>query len=142
MLNPPSIGKFEIFFEELYKCDNQRELYDLMEIKSDVNIPVLDKPINENEILIAWKTMKESGFDYNLPILSVLITFFGLMLVHIMNMMFYVNYPVELACSLLSLIPKKGNLMLPKNFRGIQMMKSLSCLYGRIIANRLKQSLY
>ena len=124
MLNPPSIVKFKIFFEELYKCDNQRELYDLMEIKSDVNIPVLDEPSNENEIIVAWKAMKKSGFDYNLPILSVLITFFGLMLVHIMNMMFYVKYPVTLACSLLSLIPKKGNLMLPKNFRGIQMMKS------------------
>ena len=128
MLNPPSIVEFEIFFEELYKCDNQRELYDLMEIKSDVNIPVLDEPavdepINENEIKVVWKTMKKSAFDYNIPILSVLITFFGLMLVHIMNMRFYVKYPVTLASSLLSLIPKKGNLMLPKNFRGIQMMK-------------------
>ena len=94
MLNPPSIVKFEIFFEELYKCDNQRELYDLMEIKSDVNIPVLDEPSNENEIIVAWKTMKKSGVDCNLPILSVLIIFFGLMLVHIMNMMFYVKYPV------------------------------------------------
>ena len=28
--------------------------------------------------------------------------------------------------------------MLPKNYRGIQMMKSLACLYDRIIANRLK----
>ena len=28
--------------------------------------------------------------------------------------------------------------MLPKNFRGIQMMKSLACLYDRIITNRLK----
>ena len=28
--------------------------------------------------------------------------------------------------------------MLPKNFRGIQMMKTLACLYDRIITNRLK----
>ena len=32
----------------------------------------------------------------------------------------------------------KGNLKLPKNFRGIQMMKSLACLYDRVITNRLK----
>ena len=139
MLNPSSIVKFEIFFEELYKCDNQRELYDLMEIKSDVNIPVMDEPVNENEIIVVWKTMEKSGVDYYLPILSVLITFFGLMLVHIMNMMFYVEYPVTLASSLLSLIPKKGNLMLPKNFRGIQMMKSLSCLYDRIVVVAVAQ---
>ena len=40
--------------------------------------------------------------------------------------------------SLLSLIPKKGNLKLPKNYRGIQMLKLLACLYDRIITNRLK----
>ena len=119
VLNSPSIEEFEIFFEELYKCDNQRELSDLMEIESDVNIPLLDKPINENEIKVAWRTMKKSGFDYNLPILSVLVTFFSFMLVNLINLMFYVKYPMTLACSLLSLIPKKGNLMLPKNFRGI-----------------------
>ena len=39
---------------------------------------------------------------------------------------------------MLSLIPKRGNLKLPKNVRGIQMMKSLACFYDRIIADRLK----
>ena len=37
-----------------------------------------------------------------------------------------------------SLIPKSGNLALLANFRGVQMMKSLACLYNRIITNRLK----
>ena len=35
-------------------------------------------------------------------------------------------------------IPKEGNLKVAKNYRGVQMMKSLACLYGRILANRLK----
>ena len=82
--------------------------------------------------------MKKSGFDFQLPILYVLITQFSLMLVNLMNMIFYMKYLISLACSLLSLIPKIGNLMLPKNYRGIQMMKSLACLYDRIITNRLK----
>ena len=53
-------------------------------------------------------------------------------------MMFFVKYPMSLAFSLLLLIPKSGNLKLPKNYRGIQMLKSLACLYDRVIANRLK----
>ena len=75
---------------------------------------------------------------YNMQILTLLVTFFSLMLTNLLNIWFYVKYPASLACSLLSLIPKKGNLKLPKNFRGIQMMKSLACLYDRVIANRLK----
>ena len=134
----PAIQQFEVFFEDLYKCNNQRELYEIMKIESDVNIPILDDPISENEIKIVWRSMKKPGFDYNLPILSILVTYFSLMLVNILNMMFYVKYPASLACSLLSVIPKKGNLMLPKNFRGIQMMKCLACLYDRVITNRLK----
>ena len=109
-----------------------------MEIESDVNIPILDDPISENEIKIALRSMKKQGFDYNLPILSILGTYFSLMLVNILNMMFYVKYPASLACSLLSVIPKKGNLMLPKIFRGIQMMKCRACLYDSAITNRLK----
>ena len=43
VLNTPSIEEIEI----------------IMEIKSDVNIPVLDESINENEIKVAWRTMKK-----------------------------------------------------------------------------------
>ena len=54
------------------------------------------------------------------------------------NVMFYMCYPVKLACSLLISLPKKGNLRLPKNFRGIQMLPSLSVLYDRILTARLE----
>ena len=130
--------QFEIFFEDLYKCKNQRELQDIMEIETDNVVPALDVPISEDEVKTAYKSMKKSGFDFNLQILSILIIHFTAMLTNIMNAMFLIKYPVSLAYSLLSLIPKKGNLMLPKNFRGIQMMKTLACLYDRIITNRLK----
>ena len=134
----PSLEEFEVFFEDLYKCKNRSELLEIMKLESNVNIPILDDPINENEMKTDVKNMKKSGYDYNLPILSILVTCFSLLIVNILNMMFYVTFPVSLACSLLSIIPKKGNLMLPKNYRGVQMMKSLACLYGRIIANRLR----
>ena len=137
-LKSPSLQEFEVFFEHLYKCDNQYELRDIMSLESNVNIPVLDDPIHENEVHNAVKSMKKSGFDYNLPILTILITSFMSLMLNILNMMFYVTYPIALACSLLSIIPKKGNLLLLKNYRGVQMMKAIACLYDRIIANRLK----
>ena len=137
-LNSPSMQQFEVFFEELYKCKNKRELTDIMEINTDKYVEALDKPIDDEEVKSAFKSMKKSGFDYNLPVLSILVTYFTLMVVNIMNAIFFVKYPISLAFSLLSLIPKKGNLMLPKNFRGIQMMKSFAVLFDRIITNRLK----
>ena len=92
-----------------------------------------------NEKFQAFKDMKKSGFDYGLPVLAALVGSFPLLLVTIFNVMFFMKYPMSLACSLLSLIPKKGNLSLPKNFRGIQMLKALACLYDRVIGNRLKK---
>ena len=137
-LNSPTMKEFEIFFEDLYKCRNQDELREIMEITTECEVPGLDQPINEEEIKKAFTDMKKSGSDYSLPVLSVFITYFTALLVTMLNSIFTVKYPVSLAFSLLSLIPKKGNLMLPKNWRGIQMMKTLACLYDRIIANRLK----
>ena len=134
----PTIQEFEVFFQNLYSCDNNDELLEILQIESDVNVPILDEPITEEEVKTAWRSMKKSGYDYNMQILTLLVTFFSLMLTNLLNIWFYVKYPASLACSLLSLIPKKGNLKLPKNFRGIQMMKSLACLYDRVIANRLK----
>ena len=51
--------------------------------------------------------------------------------------MFYLWYPLELACSLLITIPKKGNLRLPGNYREIQMLPALGVLYDRILSKRL-----
>lgn len=138
-LTTPSMKEFEVFFEDLYQCQNQSELYDILSLETDVHVPILDDPINETEVNVAFKDMKKSGFDYGLPVLAALVGSFPLLLVTIFNVMFFLKYPMSLACSLLSLIPKKGNLSLPKNFRGIQMLKALACLYDRVIGNRLKK---
>ena len=84
-LNSPTMEQFEVFFEDLYKCSNQRELYDIMEISTDTEVPGLDQPINEDEIKTAFKDMKKPGFDYDLSILSILITYFSVWLVNIMS---------------------------------------------------------
>ena len=46
-------------------------------------------------------------------------------------------YPLKLTMSLLHAIPKTGNLLLPTNYRRIQMQPMLALLYDRIIASRL-----
>ena len=134
----PTMNEFEIFFQDLYSCADKDEVTEIMNIETNVTIPILDDPITENEINEAFNSMKKSGYDYSISVLRTLVTSFALLLVTLFNLMFFVKYPVTLACSLLSLIPKMGNLKLAKNFRGIQMLKSLACLYDRIIANRLR----
>ena len=59
------------------------------------------------------------------------------LLLLIMNTLFYVTYPANLAVSLLTAIPKKGDLSLATNYRGIQMLRALAVLYDGVIANRL-----
>ena len=137
--NSPSIQQFECFFEDLYDNNDVNELEEIAKLESDTYVPMLDDRIQTEEMNIAYKDMKKSGYDYNLPVLGVLITWFSTLLLTILNLMFFVKYPISLTSSLLSLIPKKGNLNLTKNYRGLQMMKLLACLYDRAIANRLKK---
>ena len=134
----PTMPEFQHFFEDLYDNDDKNEVEEIKKLESEVYVPVLDDPISSEETIDAYEDMKKSGYDYNLPVLRILLTNFTLLIVSILNLMFYVRYPLSLVTSLLSLIPKKGNLKLPKNFRGIQMLKTFANLYDRIITNRLK----
>ena len=52
--------------------------------------------------------------------------------------MFFCAYPVSATKSLLTSIPKKGNLLLPENWRDINMLSGLAALYDRILGNRIK----
>ena len=81
--------------------------------------------------------MKKGGFDFNIPVLQILANHFSVALLLILNFILYVKYPIHLALSILCVIPKKGNLSLPKNFRGIQMIRAIACLFDRVIARRL-----
>ena len=102
-----------------------------------MSIPVVDDPISDHEINDAVKSMTNGGFDFNLQILLIMTSCFSHVILLLLNFIFFVRYPVHLALALLSIIPKKGNLLLPKNYRGIQMMRALGSLYDRIIARRL-----
>ena len=134
----PSMEEFESFFEDLYKCEDSNDMIEIEKLESDINIPILDDPISKPEMETAFKDIKKAGYDYNLPVIGILMSNFSVTLLTMLNFMFYKSYPFSLAVSLLSLIPKSGNLKLCGNYRGIQMMKSLACLFDRVIANRLK----
>ena len=133
----PSVDEFQCFFEDLYSSTDKDECAKINELKSNVTIPLLDDPISEQETEEALNCMKNGGFDYNLPILVILFSCFSQTLLLLLNFIFLVKYPIHLAVSLLSIIPKKGNLLLPKNYRGIQMLRAIGSLYDRIIAKRL-----
>ena len=102
-----------------------------------MHIPLLDNPILPEEIIDAKQNMKKGGYDFQIQVLKMLSSTFMPLLVLIMNFMFFIKYPINLACSLLISLPKKGNLSLPKNWRGIQMLPGIAALYDRILANRL-----
>ena len=133
----PMIDELQLHYEELYSRDESEEAADISNLTTNVHIPLLDNPILPEEITDAKQSMKKGGYDYQIQVLKILSTTFMPLLVLIMNFMFFLKYPINLACSLLISLPKKGNLSLPKNWRGIQMLPAIAALYDRILANRL-----
>ena len=123
-------------FEQLYSAPEE-ELEKIDELVSDTHVPELDDPITQEELDKAMGKMKSGGYDHRLDNFKLIVKLFSPLILMILNIMFYINYPVELAVSLLNAIPKPGPPS-PKNFRGIQMLRALAVLYDRIITNRLE----
>ena len=134
----PSNEELALHFEKLYSCSDKTENSKIEELTTPTYIPSLDDPISKRNVDDAMKEMKKGGYDYSLEILKVLVSTMSPLLLLFFNIMFYVAYPVSLARSLLSALPKKGNLSLPVNYRGIQMLAALSSLYDRILSIRLR----
>ena len=138
ILNQPNISEIATHFEELYRADDCDESSKIHQLFSSVTIPVLDDPISEKEINEAIDKMKKGGYDYPLNVVYIIQSLFTPVLLFLMNLMFYVQYPVQCLVSLLFAIPKKGGTVKTFNYRGIQMMSSLACLFDRILAARLE----
>ena len=136
--NRPTNDELALHFEKLYTCDDPAEAANIEQLQTDNYVPELDDPITQSEIDSAMKEMKKGGYDYSLNILRILVKFMSPILLLLFNIMFFVSYPAILATSLLCALPKKGNLSLPANYRGIQMLAALSALYDRIITLRLQ----
>ena len=125
-------------FEGLYKTDDD-ELSKIKELSTDIHIPSLDNPIGKVELDEAMNDMKNGGYDHKIDIFKIIVGVLSPMILMLLNIMFYIAYPARLTISILNAIPKIGNLSLPKNYRGIQMLPALGVLYDRIINNRIKK---
>ena len=123
-------------FETLYKAPLE-EIEKLDELETDNYVPELDDPISKEELDKALGEMKSGGYDHRLDIFKSVVGVFSPLILLLLNIMFYMSYPIDLAVSLLSAIPKPGPPSL-KNFRGIQMLRAIAVLYDRIITNRLE----
>ena len=134
----PSVDAFASHFEDLYKNKDASVAESIMNLQSDVTIPLLDDPISTREVNESINKMKKGGYDYPFSINLILKSMFMPILVILMNMLFYISYPIQCTKSILFAITKKGNLSEPSNFRGIQMMSVIACLCDKILAARLQ----
>ena len=132
--HPPVIQMRE-HFQTLYepiKSDG-----DINTLTSEVHIPVTDVAISMNEVQVGFQQMKKGGFDYPISVLLLIMSRIAPVILYLLNLMFFNGFPLKLCMSLLTAIPKTGNLLLPTNYRGIQMQPLLANLYDRVITNRL-----
>ena len=125
------------YFERLYQPIDINERREMEQLQSATYIPANDDPITSEEIHFAASKMKKGGYDYSLDVLKLLMSCLSPLLLILFNLVFYVSYPLKFGLSVLSTIPKKGNLKLLSNYRGIHMQNLLSLVYDRILANRL-----
>ena len=133
----PVFEELTAHFEDLYKTP-VNEIEKMEKLTTNVYVQSLDKPIERKEIDEAIKEMKNGGYDHRINKFRIITKILYPLLPMLLNIMFFITYPAKLAISLLNAIPKKGDLSLPKNFRGIQMLPGMGVLYDRIINNRLK----
>ena len=138
----PEIEDLALHFEKLYSLNNidtDEHHKEIDELETNVYVPQLDNPISKEELDNAVNGIKKGGYDYNVNVIKVLCRLMYPILLLFFNIMFFIEYPKSLARSLLTAIPKKGDLSLPINYRGVQMLAALGALYDHIIANRLRK---
>ena len=135
----PEIEELALHFEKLYSLNDNEQDKNIYELETNVFDPQLDNPITKEELDTVVNGLKKGGYDYSVNVIKVLRRVMYPILLLFFNIMFFVEYPKTLARSLLTAIPKKGDLSLPINYRGVQMLAALGALYDHIIANRLRQ---
>ena len=135
----PPVNQLKEHFENIYSSEDDGLKEKLTHLSSNIYIPILDDPITDMEVNASVKKCKKGGYDFPLITMKNFVSSFMPVILLLLNVIFYCYYPIKLACSLLFSIPKKGNLRLPKNFRGIQMLPTLGVIYDRILYARLEK---
>ena len=133
--NHPPIEELSEHFSNLYEpiADDG----DIQSLTCDTYNPETDDPIDETELKEACNQMKKGGYDFSINCLLLLLSTIGGVLLLLMNKILFGSFPLRLCTSILTAIPKLGNLRLSDNYRGIQMLPLLANIHDRILCNRL-----
>ena len=134
-LQHPHIEELSEHFTTLYEPIKNDG--DISQLNSNTDIPETGDAITLRELIESGSQMKKGGYDYYLSMLKLLLPSVAGVVLLLMNTILFDKFPVNLCTSVLTAIPKSGNLKLANNYRGIQMQPLLANLYDRILSNRL-----
>ncbi len=139
--NKERISRFTGHFKTLYgsQPDTDDVLLERIFRPHDRNFPFDTGSISIAEItnaLESVKSNKAAGHD-EIPNEVLRLPELRVPLLYILNSMFHSAVPQELRTSLLVPLPKKGDISLLTNWRGISLMPHMSKLFNRILLNRL-----
>ena len=106
---------------------------------TNVSIPVLDAPIQIDEVQVEIRNMKPdkySGPDGLCPgALKLLPAQWIVAITALLNVVFFSsNYPVSWRPARMSTIYKKGNRNIPRNYRGINVINCLAKLFDLVLS--------
>ena len=68
-MNHPHADEFKLYFEELY---SRAGTGCIVNLSSNVYIPVLDDPVTPTEVLYVTNRMKKGGYDFPVQIVKIL----------------------------------------------------------------------
>ena len=126
------------YFKNLYAPENEPVVDDII-VEQHIYMPVTDDPISTSEVSEAFNQQKSRnnfGNRHLRPIKDLILYPVFLLF----NFIFFATTTlIDWVPSVLFTIPKKGNLKLIKNWRGIQMNEFLNAWYDRILGNRIKR---
>ena len=135
----PTDQQFKDFFDIALTTDDQLSLES---IQSDVNIPLLDNHITDVEVCKQLQDMASdrSGGPDGIPpgVLKLLPATWLVLLTALLNKLFFsAVYPQAWVVAKMFTIFKKGNRLLPENYRGITIINCIAKLYDKILCSRL-----
>ena len=136
----PDDNEFKVMFEDMLNSPCEQNLLD-EEYITNVSIPLLDDPIQPNEVLDQVKKMKvdkSCGPDGVSPgIFKLLPAQWILLLSTFLNNLFTSRlYPESWSIAKMVTVFKRGNRSLASNYRGISVINSFAKLYGMILCFR------
>ena len=139
----PTDNQFKEFFEQILNPVDVEEP-NLLELQTDVSIPLLDEPISVWEVSQQVKRLKPNkacGPDGLAPgIFKVLPITWLVTVAFLFNCIFSSGcYPLRWATAKLFTIFKRGCRSVVNNYRGISVMNSLAKVYDMILCERLQR---